>query len=515
MKKSFDAIASMLLALCLLCSIACADRAEELCAALDAAFAGDGTIRLVPVTLKQIDPEGDRLLAISPDGSTVIQGFEIRSRDGKVTPITLNLERGVGDPFDKEKFLLRALSFDMPAQEGVSWSEDGRYIALSDFDRCASEMQSIDVPVLDVTTGEVYLVDSFARKMSDPQMGMVYLSRIDRAGKYLYYLVYFRDEEKVKHYCFCRCPAEGGEREILYDMAYSENPDFDIVSGSSLYEAADGSWMLAGTEPEGGRGRSWLAMIRFRDTGNGWTAEVNNLRVPSPSWGFSLQGWSPESGWGLFCLKHTTRPRKSDSQSDYSELYNGMISRVNLLRVQAGGEVTGDVWYMIRTGEGKGDVEFLPATDYLNAVKVTGNAYAEGEEAELAEWSAANAGEHEGYVFPNGYDSGRFIEEYNRLLLVTCAAVSPDGHYAIINAGGLGQYALYIVQMETMEVRPVDAPEGVAGLTLTDSSMGRNFRPGIVWNEDGTLLIQGESGDYAGVHPFVLEVSAAAAGAAD
>ena len=506
MKRITSIAAYLLLAICLLCSVACADGAEELRASLDAAFAGGGMIRLGPVTLEQINPEGDRLLAISPDGSTVIQGFEIRNRDGKVTPITMNLERGVGDPFEKEKFLLRALTSDMPAQEGVSWSEDGRYIALSDFDRSVSEMQSIDVPVLDVTTGEVYLADSFARKMSEPGMGVVYLNRIERAGKYLYYLVYTRDEEKVSHICFCRCPVEGGEREILFDMADSEDLDFDIVSGSSLYEEADGSWLLAGMDWVSGHNRGWLAMIRFRDTGNGWTAEVNNIRIPSRPWAYSLQGWSPESGWGLFCLKYAARSRKSDSQSDNTELYYGMLSRVNLLRVQAGEEVSGDVWYMIRTGEGKEDVALLPATDYLNAVKMTGSAFAEGEEAELAEWAAANASEHEGYVFPNGYDAGRFIEEYNRLLLVTCAAVSPDGHYAIVNAGGFGQYALYIIRMETMEVRPVDAPEGIGGMMLTDSAIGRGFRPGIVWNADGTLLIQGESGDYSGVHPFVLEV---------
>ena len=90
-------------------------------------------------------------------------------------------------------------------------------------------------------------------------------------------------------------------------------------------------------------------------------------------------------------------------------------------------------------------------------------------------------------------------------MLVTCAAVSPDGHYAVVNAGGLGQYGLYIIRMETMEVRPVDAPEGIAGMTLSDSAMGRTFRPEIVWNDDGTLLIYGESGDYKGVHPFVIE----------
>ena len=520
MKKAIAVIASLFLILCLLCSIACADGAEDFHAALDAAFAGDGTIRLVPVTLEQINPEGDRLLAISPDGNTVIQGEEIRSRDGKVIPITVNLERGIGDPYKKEKFL-RNLGLKMPAQEGVSWSEDGRYIALSDFQRSSGEMQSIDVAVLDVFTGEAYFADSFSRKMSEPGMGLVYLNRIERTGKYLYYLAVIRDGEGKRHLSFCRCPVEGGEREILYDTLNDENGDFDVCYGSSMYEAADGSWMLTGLDRYSMDRKAQLALIRFRDTGNGWIAEVNSLRIPSRIWSFSLQGWSHDTGYGLSCLRSpmltSSLSEQFREQNEYSTLVKGMVTRVNLLRVCTDREVSGDVWYMIRTGEGKTDVELLPATDYLNSCKLNGAGYDESEEAGLQEWLSENGNQDEPlYALPKGYDSSKFIEEYNRLLLVTCAAVSPDGHYAIINAGVMGQYELYIIRMETMEVRPVDAPEGVAGLTLTDSAMGRSFRPGIVWNEDGTLLIQGESGDYAGVRPFVLEVDgAAAAGAAE
>ena len=512
MKKFFVTMLCMFLTICMLCSIAFADGAEEICAALDAAFAGDGVMRLVPVSLEQINPEGDRLLAISPDGSTVIQGTEIRSRDGKVIPITVNLERGIGDPYRKEKYL-RNLSMKMPGQEGVSWSEDGRYIALSDFQRSSGEMQSIDVAVLDVFTGEAYFADSFSRKMSEPGMGLVYLNRIERTGKYLYYLAVIRDGEGKRHLSFCRCPVEGGEREILYDTLNDENGDFDVCYGSSLYEAEDGSWILAGLNRHNRERKSQLALIRFRDSGNGWTAEVNSLGIPSSPWSLSLKDWSPATGYGLFCLKYPTMDASAAAegfmvpQSEYATLVEGMARRVNLLRVHTDGEVSGDVWYMIRTGEGKADVELLPATDYLNSCKLNGAGYDESEEAGLQEWLSENGNQDEPlYALPKGYDSSKFIEEYNQLLTVTCAAVSPDGHYAIINAGVMGQYELYIVQMETMEVRPVDAPEGVAGLTLTDSAMGRRFRPGIVWNDDGTLLIEGQSGDYAGVRPFVLEV---------
>ena len=49
-----------------------------------------------------------------------------------------------------------------------------------------------------------------------------------------------------------------------------------------------------------------------------------------------------------------------------------------------------------------------------------------------------------------------------------------------------------------MEILPVDTPEEVGGLSLTNTVFGTDYRPGMVWNEDGTLLIQREEGSLVG-----------------
>ena len=48
-----------------------------------------------------------------------------------------------------------------------------------------------------------------------------------------------------------------------------------------------------------------------------------------------------------------------------------------------------------------------------------------------------------------------------------------------------------------------DAPEGVGGTFVSATALGRSFAPGFVWNEDGTLLINGDGG----VRALRLEIS--------
>ena len=39
--------------------------------------------------------------------------------------------------------------------------------------------------------------------------------------------------------------------------------------------------------------------------------------------------------------------------------------------------------------------------------------------------------------------------------------MSPDGYYALIHAGWREEWALYLVSLETMQVRRVEAPSGI------------------------------------------------------
>ena len=73
-------------------------------------------------------------------------------------------------------------------------------------------------------------------------------------------------------------------------------------------------------------------------------------------------------------------------------------------------------------------------------------------------------------------------------LFSTCGCASPDGRFALINAGNREHSGFFLVDMETMEMRPVKTPEGMQPIYL-NTALTRKYQPGMGWNQDGTLLI--------------------------
>ena len=79
----------------------------------------------------------------------------------------------------------------------------------------------------------------------------------------------------------------------------------------------------------------------------------------------------------------------------------------------------------------------------------------------------------------------------------TCGCLSPDGRYALINVGSRELCRFFLMDVETLEIRPVDAPEGLATLAF-NTPLTAKFPPGMVWNGDGTLLIYDVNTDLPG-----------------
>ena len=166
---------------------------------LDAAFDSGKTVRLIPKELPAGPGEDYMPVGISPDGGTVLwrnkEGMAV-SRNGETRPVVFNAERGAGDPYDLADqilFLLRGL----PSWEGFSWSADGRYVALSAMEAIRGN-RPFSPAVLDTATGEVFLAKAYNPKLREDNAGTVYLNRIERAGRYLYYLVSEWEEDKAR-----------------------------------------------------------------------------------------------------------------------------------------------------------------------------------------------------------------------------------------------------------------------------------------------------------------------------
>ena len=507
MKKTLSFLIALLLAVLAGCTPGLADKNAELAKA----FEGGGTLQLVPAELFGVAETGAEPVGISPDGKTVLlrrgRDFGL-ARDGKLLPLAFNGERGAGDIFGKQKLVLSAVT-NLPPMEGLSWSSDGRYAAISNLRQGLMNMQSMDAIVLDAASGEVYLADTFDRSILKGG-GIVFLNRVDRSGTYLYYLLYHYVDGEPRLQ-FCRCPVEGGTREVLIDSAYDKTIPYDLSSGSALYEAADGSWLLTGTRgtfrQKENRDRMRLALIRFSPSGAEWKQEVISLGIPYELYQYSLSGWSAASGYGALCVSCNTNASNISLDGSYSLTQGVLMSvaqHVNFVRVLPGDSPSCDVWYLQKTGEGAGDAELRPAEDFLWAVRINSNRLDESETAEAEEWTAGSR-EKDGYYFPKDYGAEEYKEDlkHNSLLTILGACLSPDGHYALINAGSAGSFSLYLVDLETMKLLPVDAPEGVGGLAVSATAMGLSFAPGFIWNEDGTLLIGGDNG----VRAFHLETA--------
>ena len=484
---------------------------------LDAAFSAGETIRLAPADLSGSPGEDYMPVGISPDGETVLwrnkEGLAV-TRNSEMLPVVFNAERGAGDPYQVAKFISSLLK-GMPYWEGFSWSADGRYVALSAMET-ADRNISFGTAVLDTSSGETYLTKAYNKDLQEDSSGLVYLTRIDRAGHYLYYLVseHEKDENRLR---FCRCPVEGGDREILCDMS-SKDRAFVFDAHSALYEAQDGNWVLNGITGLGRESYEQYALIRFSPSGDGWTWEVIPTGVPAFGEAVGSVSCFSQSGYGLFCLLNTrgnaqNMINNSTSSEESAALLRASVrpaffNRIGLLRILPGPEVQHDVWSLVRTDDGNGR-QLVPADDLLWMIKKQYNEIDPSEEAASIIWLA----EH--------YDSledlyNRYFSEEARnkdargeeVVIIRLACMSPDGRYALINAGSREfGFELYMLSLDTMQILPVEAPEGIPGMELTISPFAQEFKPCIVWNEDGTLLIQ--NSDTRRTAAYRLEIGSA------
>ena len=464
---------------------------------LDAAFAAGETIRLVPADLPGSPGENDMPVGISPDGKTVLwrnnNGLTV-TRGGETHPVIFDPERGAGDPYGAAEGI-HFLLMQMPYWEGISWSADGRYAALSALELASSGRYPGPV-VLDTDTGEVFLAKAYNLSRSGENAGIVFLTRIDRAGRYLYYLAE-EFEEDGAYIRFCRCPVEGGEREILCDTPIADRA-FEPGGFSALYETADGSWFLNGITGTDSSGEDYRqhALVRFSPAGDTWTREIIPLGIPQSGQSCGSVSCFAQSGYGLFDL-HSSNVQSMAATSSFAsaDLSKASIppyfmKRIGLLRILPGGEAQHDVWGLVKTADGSG-VELIPSYDLLWAIKVQSGKIAPDENAEALIWLTTHYNEGEDLLdkyYPQEMRERDLRDEGVVSIQLTC--MSPDGRYALMNAGsGQSGDRLYMLSLETMEIRPVEAPEGLVGISLSHSPFGATFKPGIVWNEDGTLLI--------------------------
>lgn len=485
----------------------------------DAVFSGEKTLRLIPAELPG-NPGDDWIpVDLSPDGQTVLWKNEkslMLTRSGKSIPVAFTAERGAGDPYGKGKTTTTILMPRIPAWEGLSWSADGRYAAISDLDlglKFVAAPYTPDAQVLDTESGELYLVNSYNPNPLKGDAASVLLNRVDRNGRYLYYLaeeyqVQSSDDDNSPAFFmrFCRCPVEGGEREVLCETRIDGDNGYGVYHCDNLYETEDGSWMLSGyLKDPSGKGMQQLALIRFSPSGDQWASEVISLQVPTRILYTYKSAWSAASGYGLFILFGNSSIGEVFHNSEKLEnnIHSGMALHTTLLRILPGGDMPRDVWYLLRSGESDDSVKVVSGEDFLYRLKAESGLMSPDDARALSDEAAEAYGNSPAKAYNLEIHQKALAEQ--TLLRPTCVSLSPDGYYALVNAGIDGQYRLYMISLRTMEIVPVEAPEGIGGVSLSSSPLATGYMPGITWNEDGTLLIRNSNdSDRTVVQAFCL-----------
>ena len=472
-------VSLLLLMLCLLCGCGsqetkdavapaqdapAAAPAQEEKSPLQAAFEEGKTFELVQAELPDPGAENVRMpVGISPDGRSVIwadyQSLYL-TRDGADVPVKAAPDRGAGDPYENLEKNLSRMGM-MFGQEGVCWSPDGRYALLTGKRAALKNYQTIGLMVLDTENGEAFHALALSENIVTAEGGRLYEAKFDRTGRYVYFtgIVNSLSQGEIGLY---RCDMATYETQRICGIP-------GLTGAPGLYETSDGRWLVLGaTGPEYGDREAVYAC------GDGGAAQPSVRAFKAGTWSTISMLYSARTGYGLMIglmIDSPTATTAGAAVSRDSMRIFAVLETMNIGRITPDGPDTEHYWRFADGGGEMKNVRLEPVDEKIVSIL---NRMANGGEYTEEEKEALQAYGEELLNAPP--------------LHSTCGCLSPDGRYALINLGNRELCRFFLVDVETLEIRPVDAPEGLATLTF-NTPLTAKFPPGMVWNGDGTLLI--------------------------
>ena len=426
-------------------------------------------------------------LSLSSDEKTMLwRGTDMSlylTRDGLVIPVKTAPDKGAGDPYEKLEMDLRVLGGSFPSYEGVAWSPDGKYAALTCKVQALQNARPMDLMVLDTETGEAYLAVALGKNFKDEHSGFIYEACFDHTGRYIYFLGRIQDMSMADS--LFRFDMDTSEVQLVRENLYA-------VTAQSLFERSDGSWLVLGTKeystsraPEtvavcGGAGMGNAALNIFQAlTGSAIPVSGGQQYerfLPYGAWRTVRLLYSAQSGYGLM-LGYSPVVEQTANMANMADTPNTtLLSLGAVLNNLCMNRITPEAidmahYWRFREENGKLRAEMVDdaLVAMLNKMASVGMQALTDEEQETL----------------NAYGQEVLVNAVPR---ATWGCVSPDGRYALLNVGAQGQYSFYLLDLVTMDLCPVNAPEGVAGVGY-GTNMGAKYRPGMEWYADGTLLI--------------------------
>ena len=480
-------VSLLLLTLCLLCGYGsqeakAAAPAQDAPAAapapegkspLQAAFEEGKTFELVQAELPDPGAENVRMpLSISPDGRCVIWSDYTSlylTRDGAAVPVKAAPDRGAGDPYENlEKNLSRmGILF---GQEGVCWSPDGRYALLTGKRAVLRNNQTIGLMVLDTENGEVFQALALSRNLLKEEGGLLIEARFDRTGRYVYFTGVVNSLSQGEFGLY-RCDMATYETQRVCGIPA-------LTGTPGLYEIPDGRWLVLGTTENRDREAVYAC-------GDGGAAQPSVRAFRSGAWSTGSMLYSARTGYGLMIGGPTATTAdvaamQGAAVSRDSMRFSAVLEAMNIGRITPDGPDTEHYWRFADGGGEMKNVRLEPVDEGIISILSR----------------MANGGEYT-------EEEKEAVQAYGEELLnapqprSTCGCLSPDGRYALINVGSRELCRFFLMDVETLEIRPVDAPEGLATLAF-NTPLTAKFPPGMVWNGDGTLLIYDSNTDLPG-----------------
>ena len=449
--------------------------AQEEKSPLQAAFEEGKTFELVQAELPDPGAENVRMpLSISPDGRSVIwsdYNSLYLTRDGAAVPVKAAPDRGAGDPYESLEKNLSRMGMTY-GQEGVCWSPDGRYALLTGKRVALKSNQTIGLMVLDTENGEVFHALALSKNIVTAEGGRLYEAKFDRTGRYVYFtgVVNSLSQGEIGLY---RCDMDTYETQRICGIP-------GLTGAPGLYETPDGGCLVLGaTGPEYGDREAVYAC------GDGGAAQPSFRAFKVGTWSTRSMLYSARTGYGLVIGGHTTTTADVAVVQEAAVSHNSMrisavLEAMNIGRITPDGPDTEHYWRFADDGGEMKNVRLEPVDEGIISILSR----------------MANRGEYT-------EEEKEALQAYGEELLnapqfhSTCGCLSPDGRYALINLGRRELCRFFLVDVETLEIRPVDAPEGLATLAF-NTPLTAKFPPGMVWNGDGTLLIYDSNTDLPG-----------------
>lgn len=402
----------------------------------DAGLAGMVSVMLPQAEVFSVSPAGTSALVVSDN---VVFGLN----GSTITALYPNEERGVTDEYGNMRKLYGRGLHTWLGEEGIVWSHDGRYAVLLNNNLSLVNAQFIFDPMLiDTATGDIFLTATYATKPKDGG-GTVTSACFSADDRYLYYTFY--GNLGTFRCSLLRCDLTTGGTELLHNgdtwiyypqLAELRDGSLAIIADVIKQDESTGVARLTVGSSSSFWKKAPESVASQSQAIDRWTIGVRRCSLPARQWYVKRMEYSAASGWAISI-----------------------------------GSLRGSSWglQVFRPDE---DFEGLDRYWVLKADPLAFTPMPEDDPECLFVKS----------------ENGEVVMLAPDYLYLTLARLSPDGRYALIEAGREGRFQLLLVRLEDMKAVPVEGIDSAA-LLAYGTGFARQYPPGIEWNGDQLLIL--------------------------